>query len=114
MKFTIELVVSTGDIEKYTISGYLGAEEGNKEEAELIGMMIDCIKKDKSLDAHNVRVKEDCIIYNQIPMVMCSNMLKLFERNYDIPIHVDVKPNTKYIPSDCAQLFKMELNRLFQ
>lgn len=113
MRFTIELVVSTGDNERYRIAGFLEPDQG---EEKLISEMISCLKNDleDTVDfSHYLSFKENKIIYNDIPIVPCSNIFKLFKNSLKISIETVVVPRTKYIPEDCKPLFQMELNRLF-
>lgn len=113
MRFTIELVVSTGDNERYRIAGFLEPDTG---EENLMKEMISCLKGDleDTIDFSNyLSFKEDKIIYNNIPIVPCSNIFKLFKNSFKVDIVTDVVPRTKYIPEDCKPLFQMELNRLF-
>lgn len=113
MKFIIELVAKTKDTTKYNIAGYLTPEQN---EAELMKQMIECLKEVLSQNndfSKHIRIKEDKIIYNDIPVVTCSNILKILQTNLDIKINTEVCGHTKYIPQDCSTLFKMELNRLF-
>lgn len=114
MRFTIELVASTGDSDRYRVAGYLASDESEK---DLMSEMIEDLKISMSKGSddfsHYLLFKDNKIIYNDIPIVTCSNILKLFRDSFKIDIITETASNAKYIPADCRQLFQMELNRLF-
>ena len=113
MIFTIELVASTKDTNEFIIAGFLAAEAG---ETNLMKEMTESLQEilDESDDFRDhIRIKEDKIIYNAIPVSACSNILKVLQRNLDIKIRTVVSPDAKYIPNDCKGLFNMKLVQLF-
>lgn len=113
MRFIIELVATTGDTTRFNIAGYLSPDEN---EEDLMKEMIECLNdvlaQNNDFSEH-IRIKEDKIIYNDIPIVTCSNILKILQKNLSIKINTEVCKHTKYIPDDCSALFRMEMNRLF-
>lgn len=118
MKFVIEIAVATHDKNKYNVGGYLCPEDNNKDEEELIDLIIDalddCIKAYDNYDfSKSIIAKDKKVVYCNVPIVTCSNMMKVYATSLGIDINTSVASNVKVIPESCTDLFKMEVNRLF-
>ena len=115
MIFTIEMLGSTGDVDRFLLSGYLSHEEG--EEAlmsEMILALEDLLTtKIKDFDNHII-IRDGKIIYNKIPLTPCYNIMQIFERNFDIKITTRLGSRVRYIPKHSRPLALMELRRLFK
>lgn len=113
MRFIIDVIAALQNSYKFSVAGRLVAETA--EDDELMAMMVEGLKSMDNIIHGDVRVAamKNSIVYNDIPIVTCANIIRTFERNFGISIPTELSSSAEVIPSSCRPLARMEISRLF-
>ena len=113
MKFNVTEVFSTGDKNRFGITGYLSCSEDSENElmAELISAQTVVLTQDKS-KRDTIKILKDRIKYCKLSIDSCGTILDMFRDSFNIQIDVVLDAKAVIVPKSCEPLAKMELRRL--
>lgn len=113
MKFIFDTVVATQDTNKFAVAGRLTPE--TEEDKVLVHEMIEGIKTlNNNLQENNCVIPQtNTIVYANIPISACANIIRTFERNFGIKIGSELSETAEIYPPNARAFAKMEIARLF-